>query len=124
MSVVFPWIWQLRIVPYQIVEGLGLRPLVGVLPLQMVLLLVAQLIHGFHIAGILGHEGSLAEALVVLHEVKLGTEVIDILHELGPRDTAQWILEHGIELVARHVVRVTAIAGGSLLFDMVGRIKG
>jgi hypothetical protein len=87
-----------------------------------VLIVVAQLGHVLDSLRVLSYEGTLAESLVVLHQVEFGAELIDIGHQTISWDASERILEHSIELVARNILSVSGIAGCGLLLAMLGPI--
>lgn len=85
----------------------------------MVLVVFTQLGHVADGMRILSHQGSFSEQLIVIHQVELGTEVIDVGHQLVSGDTTERVLEQSIELVTRDILSTSNIAGCLLLLDLV-----
>ena len=107
----------------EVVEGLGLVPLVRHLSLQVPAVVVGELGDGFEGIGVLGDERPFAEDVVVGLQVVSGAEVVDVLHEPFLRHIAQRVLEHGIELTARHRVRVRIVSCLELLLAMLWALR-
>ena len=95
-----------------------------VLPLQVVPVIVAQL--GYVVDGmrILSYKSTLAETLVVFHQVIFGAKFINICHQLIFWDAPEGVFEHGIELVARDILSIGDVAGYSLLLGVLRPIHG
>jgi len=73
------------------------------LSLQIQFLLVGQLIHVLHGMRALGHQGALANGIIVLHQIEFGAKVINVFHQLLSGDAPQRVLEYCTELVAGHI---------------------
>lgn len=50
------------------------------------------------IVRVLGHEGTFSKDRQVLYETLFVSKCFDIMHQLGPRDTIEWILDFGIQV--------------------------
>lgn len=111
------------------VEHLGDAPLVAHLPLQGRDFIVVELlltVDVLVIVRVLSHQGALLEVVDVLGEALLGSEIVDLGHELVLGDAGQGILDLGLEVV-REVSGLDGIGAVDTMLGMrvsVARVSG
>ena len=89
----------------------------------MVLVVFTQLGHIADGMWVLSHQGTFSEQLIITHQVELGTEIIDVGHQLVSWDATERVLEHGIELVTRDILSIRNITGYFFLLDLLMAIQ-